>query len=116
MVNAVLGAVLFVFAPAFWRGWHNKWAGIITFCVAFFGSPVLAWRWEANAIAGGQPSLPLLPLVVGAAISGFALGCVVAKTTRRQLGVGILATLGVLGVYAGLFFLLIGEAIRHGHM
>lgn len=73
MVNAVLGAVLFVFAPAFWRGWHNKWAGWITFCLAFFGSPVLALRWEANAIAGGQPSLPLLPLVVGAAISGFAL-------------------------------------------
>jgi len=116
MVNAVLGAVLFVLAPACWRAWHNKWTGIITFCVAFLGSPVLAWRWEAYAVEYGQPSLPQLPLVVGAAISGFALGCVVAKTTRGQLGVGILATLGVLGVYAGLSLLLIVAAFRYGHM
>jgi len=116
MVNAVLGAVVFVLAPAFWRVWHNKRVGWITFCLAFFGSPVLAWRWAVYANDYGQPSLPLLPLVVGAAISGFALGCVVAKTTRRQLGVGILATLAVLGLYKGLSFLLIGAAFRYGHM
>ena len=40
---------------------------------------------------------------MGAPISGFALASVAAeKTMRQQLDVGILSTLGVLVVYAGL--------------
>jgi hypothetical protein len=51
-------------------------------------------------------SLPLLlPLEVGAPISGFALAGVVAKTTPWTLFAGILLTLAVLMVYAVLVFL-----------